>query len=257
MAAIEILIIEDNRYDAQHLQEYLVRHHYFVTGIASNLQDALRFYRSRVPDLVITDVFLDGIPEGISFAEILQKEGGSRRPFIFLTSVPDRTTFEQARQTNPYCYLIKPFNESDLQFTIELAVSKYTEQNNSSGKGHPGKDPQPALNPLQITKDLFIKRGDYLVSISLYEVALIEVGGKYATFHSSKGTFLVEQSLEYLESRLPSELFMRVHRNYIVNINNIDRIHLTEYTIHLKDQKNIPISRRYRETLAKRMTILR
>jgi DNA-binding LytR/AlgR family response regulator len=249
MPAIEILIIEDNVGDAEHLQEYLVSHHYFVTGIATNLQDALKFYRSRIPDLVITDVLLDGAPEGISFAEAVQKEGGPQRPFIFLTNVPDRKTFEQARQTEPYCYLIKPFNESDLQFTIELAVNRYA--------GQKSDPPGGSVPPILITKDMFIKKGDYLISLSLYEVALIEVGGKYATFYSSKGTFLVEQSLEYLESHLPSELFLRVHRNYIVNINNIERIHLTEHTIHLKDKKHIPISRRYKETLTKRMTILR
>ena len=122
---IRILIIEDEALQAQSLKEALEERGYEVTAVANNLKDALGYYYAQKPDIVIVDVYLNGKPDGIVFAQRINENKFTLKPFAFLTSSIDRKTFEQARITNPYCYLIKPFNVLELEFAIELAIEKF------------------------------------------------------------------------------------------------------------------------------------
>ena len=74
------------------------------------------------PDLVLMDIRLSGEMDGIETAERIKAEHGS--PVIFLTALADRETIARAKATEPYGYLLKPFNDRELQSTVEMAVSR-------------------------------------------------------------------------------------------------------------------------------------
>ncbi|NML39195.1 response regulator transcription factor [Chitinophaga sp. G-6-1-13] len=250
MKGAKILIIEDDRQDASLLEGMLLDHGYEVGGIANSLQEALRLFHAIQPDLVIIDIFLHGRKDGITFAAQISEEEDTRKPFIFLTSAADRNTFEAARLTAPFSYLLKPFNELELQYAIELAVEKFA--------GAPaGIFAMEEKSTIMLQDIFFIKRGNMLAKISLDDIQYIEVEGKYSKIVCSKEKYLVQQPLKLILGRLPAIRFVRVHRNYIVNIREVAKVNLVDNEIVLEDGRSVLFSRRYFDDFMRAFDILR
>ncbi|MGN7824008.1 response regulator transcription factor [Chitinophaga varians] len=250
MKGAKILIIEDDRQDACLLEGMLLDHGYEVGGIANSLQEALRLFHAIQPDLVIIDIFLQGRKDGITFATQISDDDDTRKPFIFLTSAADRNTFEAARLTAPFSYLLKPFNELELQYAIELAVEKFA--------GAPaGMFAMEEKSTVMLQDIFFIKRGNMLAKISLDDILYIEVEGKYSKIVCSREKYLVQQPLKLILGRLPAIRFVRVHRNYIVNIREVAKVNLTDNEIVLEDGRSVLFSRRYFDDFMRAFDVLR
>lgn len=250
MKGAKILIIEDDRQDACLLEGMLLDHGYEVGGIANSLQEALRLFHAIQPDLVIIDIFLQGRKDGITFATQISDDDDTRKPFIFLTSAADRNTFEAARLTAPFSYLLKPFNELELQYAIELAVEKFA--------GAPaGMFAMEKKSTVMLQDIFFIKRGNMLAKISLDDILYIEVEGKYSKIVCSREKYLVQQPLKLILGRLPAIRFVRVHRNYIVNIREVAKVNLTDNEIVLEDGRSVLFSRRYFDDFMRAFDVLR
>ncbi len=248
MKKITILIVEDHADQAKKLQSSLEKEGYEVAGIAQNLKDALGLFYSKQPDLVILDIYLDGKPDGIVFAQKMNENENTARPIIFLTQHTDYKTFKDAKLVAPYNYLLKPFNPLELQYSIELAFEKYTHS--------PGVFSSSTAQAVLSTGEIFVKTGPSIIKILLETVCYIEVEGKYSRIHADDRSFLIQQSLKGLEERLPNH-FLRIHRNFLINVNKIHRIQLDDCQVILLDGKGIPFSPTYREKLMKGLDILK
>jgi DNA-binding NarL/FixJ family response regulator len=78
---------------------------------------------SRQPDIILLDINIIGERDGIQLAEIIREK--IKKPFIYITSYTDRKTLERAKHTLPYGYIVKPFSESELKITIEIAIFRF------------------------------------------------------------------------------------------------------------------------------------
>jgi len=110
-----------------------------------------------------------------------------------------------------------------------------------------------ALAPLE--RLIAKKRGREFV-INVDGIEWIEASGNYANLHHKEGVFPVRASMSELERRLDKEVFARVHRSYIVNLDRVGEIEPTEsgdYLIHMRDGTAIRFSRRYRSQLKGRL----
>jgi diguanylate cyclase (GGDEF)-like protein len=123
MHTASILIVEDQAVIASDLEEGLIRCGYSVCGIAASGEEALDLARQHRPDLTLMDIRLQGDMDGIQAAEILRKE--LDMPVIFLSAHADGTTLKRARIVAPYAFLVKPFDERELQLNIEVALYKH------------------------------------------------------------------------------------------------------------------------------------
>ncbi|HET6407885.1 MAG TPA: LytTR family DNA-binding domain-containing protein, partial [Chthoniobacteraceae bacterium] len=86
------------------------------------------------------------------------------------------------------------------------------------------------------------------------EIHWVEAADNYANVHTASGEHVVRETLSSLEGRLPSELFLRISRSCIVNIDRVKEMQPTphgEYTIILQDGTRLTLSRGYRENLAR------
>ena len=122
MLDAEILLVEDERIVAHHLQRQLSKLGYQVTGIAANGRQALEYIQNRRPALVLMDINIEGEMDGIETASRLPE--GYHIPVIYLTSYSEEATLERARATKPYGYLLKPFAERELHATIQMALER-------------------------------------------------------------------------------------------------------------------------------------
>lgn len=243
MDKINILIIEDTKSESDELATVLVNNEYNVVGIATNYTEALTmFYQSKV-DLVIIDVFLNGQPEGITFAETITITPNAAKPFVFLTSSKDRQIFERAKLTKPFSFLLKPFNELEVLYAIEMAVEKFYEQNNVFIK-----DDIEAV----IGNDyLFIKKKSALKKVAIDDIIYIEVDERYCNVITTKEKFLVALSLTKITDLLESDKFARTHRNYIVNTSKINEIVLSDNLIILEGNHQVVLSEKYKDFIHK------
>ena len=241
MNKIRILILEDDHTQANELAEIIDKAGYEVTGIAHNLVEALGLFYSQKPDMVISDIYIDGQRDGITFAERINENKNTTRPIIFLTQYADLETFKKAKLTSPYNYLLKPYNPLELQYAIELALEKFL---GTSGTFSIGND-----NALLLEQSLYVKTGHSLIKILLKEVYYIEVDGKYSKIIVDQGNFLVQMPLKKMEEKLSSLSFLRVHRNYLINSKRIKKIHLADHHVILTNDQEIPFSQTYKEQL--------
>jgi response regulator NasT len=124
MKAIKVLIAEDEPIVRMDLRELLENQGYKVIGEASDGQSAIDIARREKPDIVIMDIRMPGM-DGIEAAKILTEE--EIAPVIFLTAYSDKELVEKAKEVGVVAYLVKPFKETDLFPTIEVAISRFKE----------------------------------------------------------------------------------------------------------------------------------
>ena len=251
MQPVKIMIVEDDPQQAALLQDMLLEQDYEITGIAGTLPEALKLFYTQPPDLVIIDVYLHGKRDGITFATQINESGDMQKPFIFLTSAADRTTFEAARLTTPFSYLLKPFNELELQYAMELAIER------SAGADTGQFTATTEKNTVLIHDFFFVKNGNTLAKIMLDDILYIEVEGKYCKIVAGKEKYLVQQPLKLLLERLPEQQFIRVHRNFMVNIRSVMKLNLQENEIVLSGGQSILYSRRYLDSFLHLFDVLK
>ena len=104
-------------------------------------------------------------------------------------------------------------------------------------------------------KHFFTKVGNKLRRIHLSDVRFIEVEGKYSAIHVGERKYNVKASLKDLLLKLPVEDFVRVSRNYVINIDRVTHIDTFQFVIKI-DNDEIPISRTYKDDLMKRIQLL-
>jgi PAS domain S-box-containing protein len=122
MTDTKILIVEDEVIVARNIEKRLISAGYKVAGFASSAEEAIELAASLKPDLVLMDIKLKGKMDGIDAANAIRKS--YRLPIIYLTSYADEETFQRAKITEPFGYLIKPFELKELKRTVEMALYK-------------------------------------------------------------------------------------------------------------------------------------
>lgn len=118
-----ILIIEDEAIVAADLQDRLEQLGYEVIGTASNGVDALRLLDKDQPDLVLSDIMIQGDLDGTQVATKIRDR--FKLPVIFLTAYSSESVVARAKAAGPFGYLLKPFEERELQISIEMALYKH------------------------------------------------------------------------------------------------------------------------------------
>jgi diguanylate cyclase (GGDEF)-like protein/PAS domain S-box-containing protein len=118
-----ILIVEDERLEALSLRQVLIHLGYTVTAIVPTGEEAIVQVTQAPPDLVLMDIRLGGKLDGIEAGAYLQAHAPV--PLIYLTALKDEGLLERMKATEPYGYLLKPFEIPALQGAIELTLYKH------------------------------------------------------------------------------------------------------------------------------------
>jgi len=117
-----ILIVEDESIVALDIQTRLEAHGFDVIDIVSTGSRAIDCALNENPDLILMDINLKGSIDGIETASLIKRQLDS--PIIFLTAFADEKTLKKARISDASGYILKPFRESELLITIELAIKR-------------------------------------------------------------------------------------------------------------------------------------
>ena len=117
-----ILVVEDQGIVATDIQRCLEDAGFEVTGIATSMKDAIQEASQSRPDLVLMDIRIQGLADGIDAGDHLHRNFGL--PIVYLTAHDDRDTMSRAKRTEPMAFLIKPFKPAELTSTVEIALQR-------------------------------------------------------------------------------------------------------------------------------------
>lgn len=209
------IIVEDEQIIASRLQRIIseLRPDYTCLSIIPGVEEAIEKLPRCDYDLLFMDIELsDGncfeIFEGLSVES----------PVIFTTAYDDYTL--QAFKVNSVDYLLKPVKREELEHALtkfehhlikkEIPIAKISES--FAIKSRP-------------KRRLLVSVGNTFQSVKIEDIVYFESDGRYASISLSSGkSYLISKTLKQLEAELDETLFMRVSRNYIINIDFIDEI---------------------------------
>ena len=123
MKKSRILIVEDNQEISERLKKVLLKFGYEVTGVLSFAEDAVDMVKTIYTDLILMDIDLAGEMNGIEASRLIKEDMDI--PIIYLTANNDADIVKEATKTNPYAYLLKPFDESELRVNIEMSIYRH------------------------------------------------------------------------------------------------------------------------------------
>lgn len=247
--SLKILIVEDNLSFALQLEMLLEKLGYFVCGRVDNAIDGLKNIYQEHPDLILMDIDLRGDMTGL---EVSQKIVALSIPILFITSYKDEATYSIAESANMIGYLVKPVNKFSLKSGIQLAISKAY-----SLKKEGEEATELNVEEHIVTKhSFFFKKKDTLHKVLTKDIAYIEAADNYSKTVTVQGnSFTARISLSKLETMLPPSIFIRTHRQYIVQVAHIERINLESNIIHIRGAE-IPLSRNKRKELKEVMNLI-
>lgn len=123
MKGKQILVVEDETIVGEHIRRVLQNLGYSVCSVVSSGMKAITEAEEKRPDLVLMDIVLQGEMDGIDTASQIRSRFNI--PVVYLTAYSDEKILERARITEPYGYIIKPFNERELHINIEVALYRH------------------------------------------------------------------------------------------------------------------------------------
>lgn len=251
MGKIRILAIEDNQLHASRIEFILDELGYELISIAKNANEALRVFRATIPDLVLMDIDLSDNRDGIEVAESINKINPV--PIIFTTAFTDKETFDRAKTTEPYAYMIKPVEKSALQASIELAVFRFSKdyiKETMEESGFSGW-----TDNMLATDCFFVKTVSCLEKVKYENVLWISVASdRYCEIITADKSYKIRASLKNLIEKLPPQ-FLRIHRTHIANIEKVDRINEQEMTLTIADH-TIPMAQASKQMIIQKFTVL-
>lgn len=119
---VRILVVEDEFITAADLEAELSRLGYEPIGPVATADEAIRRTGTERPDLVLMDIMLKGPMDGVEAAALIREK--HRVPVIFLTANSDDAVLDRAKVSEPFGYLVKPFDQRNLRTNIEMALYK-------------------------------------------------------------------------------------------------------------------------------------
>jgi DNA-binding LytR/AlgR family response regulator len=242
---IKILVVEDEMIIAAKIAMQLTGLGYEVTGMLARGEDAVLHVRDVRPDVVLLDIQLKGKLDGVETA--MQMQQNAHTPIIYLTANADEATFNRAKATKPYAFISKPFKQLDLQRAIELAISRMT----PTEAGDDGE--AEAHTHAVLTDRIFVRHKERMVKIMLTDILYLEADRNYSKIFTQQHEYLLTITLKTIESKLPEQQFMRIHRSFIINLMQVEEF--AENHVRIAEHK-VPLGGGMRELLLQRMQTL-
>jgi two-component system LytT family response regulator len=208
-----------------------------IVGECGSGQEGLEGIRSKKPDLVFLDVQM---PECDGF-DVLELLGSDLPPAIVFVTAYDQYAL-RAFEAGALDYLLKPFDNARFERALARAKERILHR---------------PIQPAKIER-VAIKSSGQILFLKIAEIDWIEAADYYACLHVGAKSHLIRRSMSELERDLAAEIFCRIHRSAIVNLERVRSLKLGEdgeYEVLLDNGASLRMSRSYRKHLQTRLDI--
>lgn len=233
---MKVIIIDDEPLARSIVKEYLQKHPQLeLVQECNDGFEGVKAIHQHQPDLIFLDIQMPKI-NGFEMLELIEQP-----PAVIFATAFDEYAI-RAFEAHAIDYLLKPFNQE----RFDKAIAKWTEKNIP---GHE-KATQDLLetasqSPSQSNR-IVVKNGSKIKIIPVHDVFYLEAADDYVKVHTAEGYFLKNKTMNHFEQVLDGQQFVRSHRSYIVNVQQITRIDPYEKDNHvaiLKSGVKVPVSR--------------
>jgi two-component system LytT family response regulator len=248
---IRALIVDDEPLPRERIRTLMAEHREVeLIGECQDGQEAVSAILSQRPDLVFLDIQMPAL-DGFEVIKAISVE--------YLPAVIFITAFDEyairAFEVNAIDYLLKPINAARFNQAMLRAIARLA-QPAASGTTRPDRHFLDFVEKLraeqQYTTRFAVRSGSKISFVRTSEIDWIDAADNYVRIHIAGREHLVRETLKSVESQLPPDVFVRVHRSIIINLDRIESIepHFHgEYLVTMKDGEKLTTSRSYSERL--------
>ena len=226
---MKCIIIEDQPPAQRILKKYVEDYGSLeLVEVFGDALKALEFLKGNEVDLIFLDIHLPKL-SGIDFLKALQNP-----PSVILTTAfPDFAL--ESYELDVVDYLLKPFSFTRFVKAVGKVPNKHVNSNNELSKD----------------ESIFVKSGYEHIKVELKDILFIKADNDYTEIVLPEKKYLSSESLKHWLDSIGDQLMIRVHKSYLVNINNIKKVSAT--SIKVGDKNEIPIGRTYKESVLMRL----
>lgn len=208
----------------------------------TNAIEAIKYLNDTDVDLIFLDIHMPGFT-GLDFIRTLKNA-----PKIILTTSDPQFAIEAFEYDFIVDYLLKPLEPKRFQKAIEKAFKK---KDKKEVKAVPVKKNTTSGDDYK--NDFYVNIDRRLIKIDIPSIYLIQAKGDYINIKTEEKNYVVHSTLKKIEEKLPTSLFLKVHRSYIINIKKI--VDIEDNSVLIKKEV-IPVSRSKRPELMERLNLL-
>jgi DNA-binding LytR/AlgR family response regulator len=247
---IRILIVEDEFMISEDIAMRLTDFGYVIEGVADCAEKALEILANGRTDLALLDINIKGDMDGIELAAKINAKYNI--PFIFLTSFANKAVVERANKTTPSAYLLKPFNDRQVQIAIDMALYSFSNRNLPIETEEKQEDEWVETSLLAYDDGLFLKKDSHFEKIEYSKILYFQADGSYTTIYTATEKFVFSYGLKSIEQKLPPNQFKRIHRSFVVNLNAITGF---DGLVLFLGKTKLSIGKSYRTELLRRLSM--
>ena len=257
MSAIRVLIVDDEPLAREGIRLLLESESDIeVIGEAADGMEALKAIESLRPALVFLDVQMPGM----SGVDVLEKLDGANIPEVIFVTAYDQYAL-RAFEHHAVDYLLKPFDDERFQDALEQARKRIRERGADRlgqrllallAEFREAGDSPSVETPSPFARRLAVRTSGRIYFLRTEEIDWIEAADYYVKLHVGTKSHLMRESMNKLEKQLDPEMFLRVHRSWIVNLDRVKELHAgggTDHAVVLQDGTRLKLSRSRRERL--------
>ncbi|HEU4901130.1 MAG TPA: response regulator [Flavisolibacter sp.] len=232
---MKAILIDDEPLARMIVKEYLQAHPDIeVIAECNDGFEGVKAINQHRPDLLFLDIQMPKI-NGFEMLELLEQP-----PAVIFTTAFDEYAIK-AFETHAVDYLLKPFSQERFDKALEKFRNQAGQQKDATEKL---LQDSPKL-PSQAER-IVVKNGGKIKIIPVPSIHYIEAADDYVKITTPEGSFLKNKTMGFYEKNLPPSLFVRIHRSYITNVQEITRIDPYEKESHLavlKSGARLPVSK--------------
>ncbi len=231
---MRVILIDDEPLARSVVTEYLES--WSQIDIVQECNDGLEGIKAisrHNPDLIFLDIQMPKI-NGFEMLELID-----RPPAVIFTTAFDEYAI-RAFEEHAVDYLLKPFSKE----RFDKAIQKWLDLRQASS--WPKENTERLLENISKNERIVVKTGNKIKIIPVNDILFLSADDDYVKIHTGEGSFLKNKTMAYFEKVLGEQNFVRVHRSYIVKIDEITRIDPYEKESHvaiLKSGEKIPVSK--------------
>ncbi|MDB5256024.1 MAG: DNA-binding response regulator [Chitinophagaceae bacterium] len=235
---LRTLLIDDEPLARDLLRAFLKEYSDFeIIAECSNGFEGLKAIQELKPDVIFLDVEMPKV-SGLEMLELVEDP-----PLVVFTTAYQEHAIK-AFELNALDYLLKPFTKERFKKSIEKIEERQKYRSDETNKLRQLTE-EGALQKQELER-VVVKTVNSIKVIPIAEILYIEAQDDYVLVHTAEGKFLKQQTMKHFEQALPVQQFIRVHRSYIVNVQQMQRIEPYDkngYQLVLKNNTSLPVSR--------------
>lgn len=217
-----------------------------IVAVCGNGKEAIEQIQEKKPALLFLDIQM---PEIDGF-EVLRQIDGHLMPVVIFVTAYDEYAL-RAFEVHALDYIMKPFNKNRFKDAVRRVKEIIAQEKQSAIDQKVDKLLDYVGNERALSR-ILVKSSDRYFFLKSENIIWIEAAGNYVRVHSPAKNYLIRETMTNMEEKLDSDIFFRIHRSTIVNVDKVQEMEKWfhgDYRVVMENGDKLTMSRNYKQLL--------